>query len=687
LKSSISGPFFYLGLALLTAALAWRLIFFGISLNALPASADEANGVLAAKNMARGDFPLLITGSPYQFPIESYLLNPLVQVLPRNAFGARYVAVLTGFISLGGFLLIFLFWPSFRRAWPGFLLLLFPSAYWLIWQAAYIPTNYNPALMLAVFGLLLTLLARNKPPYPARLFFLAGLLLGLAFCAIMLTLPLLLMTGLYIFFSQDWKKGLRGLIPFCLGLTVGLMPFYLAGWFIPGANQAVAGSYPWPEALKRAWPLISQNLPIVMGITPCLYPDFKTTLSLIPGLALPFTIFYLLILGIVTLLRGGHHFTEFWRKKWFFLKSIDVFLGISWLGLLFFILSRRSHQHTYRYLLPLAWSFPFLIGYLYVISSRRVRTVLGTGVILLIFFNLTIGVALMRIWSKPGFASTQADMPDIQPALICLDHLRINRAYASMWVASRIAYETDERILCTQPYNTRFEGWPILYKKEVDSSGQAAYVLTHSDRFTAQRFEDDLKAMAVTSRRDACGEFLIYTDFTTDREPPGRRVSLDQLTIRASYNNASTGILKDGRKMERWGSHHPQEKGMWIEISLPSPRFLSAVGLWYNRYAHDMAPFLRILARKGNGWTPLVTSGAAELDRFAFQNNHPVYGDKMQTIPFPVTQTDALRLEIIDPNSQRDWSLVEIELYERIKDTGTPGFKQLNLHSLSQRRQ
>ena len=68
-------------------------------------------------------------------------------------------------------------------------------------------------------------------------------------------------------------------------------------------------------------------------------------------------------------------------------------------------------MHTYRYLLPLVWSFPFLTGYLYDISSRRIRVAIGAGAIILALFNLTTGIELMRTWSRPGFASTQADMP------------------------------------------------------------------------------------------------------------------------------------------------------------------------------------------------------------------------------------------------------------------------------------
>ena len=646
-------------------AVGLRLTFFTVSITHLPASADEAQGVLTSKNIARGELPLLITGSPYQFPIESYLLNPLVHFMPRNAFGARYIAVLTGLMALIGFLGIgrLLSFPC--QNWPGILLLLFPSAYWLLWQVGYIPTNYNPALMLSCFGLLLTLLSREKKDHQSWILVLSGILSGLAFCSIMLMLPILLMSGAFIFFKGDWKGGFKGIICFLAGLTIGLMPYFLAGWLIPGANQAVSGSYPWPEALKRAWPLVQKNLPVAMGITPCLFPDFKATLALIPGIALPFTIIYIIFLIMNTFVRMLHHVKQFSKKKGLTLDGIDIFVGISWLSLLFFALSRRSHQYTYRYLLPLVWSFPFLIGYLYALSSRWIKGVLGAGTILMILFNLATGIALMRVWSQHGFASTQADIPELRPAVACLDRLGIDRCYASMWMASRIAYETDERILGSQPYNTRFYGWPIPYKEEVDASRKVAYVLTHNDRFTSDRFDADLKEMKVTSHRDLCGEFFVYYDFQTEPKGAGTKISGGQVKVMTSHNPQAAGLLHDGRKNARWGSHHPQEKGMWIEIVLPSPRVLSGLELTYNQYAHDLAPSLKVQARKNNKWVPLLPSVPGKLDGFAFLNGHPVYGDKIQTIEFPATQTEALRLEIVDPNPKQDWSLVEIELVQK----------------------
>jgi hypothetical protein len=664
---SISGsrPWLTLCLVTLLAGLVLRLSFFGVSLVELPTSADEAQVVLQAKNITCGEIPLLFSGAPYQFPVEAYLLAPLVPFMPRNAFGARYLSVLLNFFSLFIFIyLARLIFPR-RQTWPAFLLLLFPSTYWLLLQAGYNFVNYNSALTLAALTLLLPVLAEKKARGRYLLSALAGLLGALAFGNNMLCLPLVGMAWVFLFFNWGWKQGPGSALSFGTGFVVGLFPFLAAKWLIPGAHQAVAGSYPLATAFSRIWPLTLTNFPVVMGITPCFFPDFKSTFTLLPWSTGYFTAGYFLFLVLITLVRVIHHLKEIPKIKWLHLQGIDLFVGISWLGLLFFALSRRSHSHTYRYLLPLVWSLPFLLCFFYTVVYRWMKGLVGVLIIFLAFFNLLTAMVLIQYWSKPGFAANQADTLPLKPAIDCLDRLGINRCYATMWLASRIPYETDERILCTQPYNTRFYGWPIPYKEEVDSSRHVAYVLTQSDRFTLDRFEADLKAMSVTSRRDSCGPFTIYYDFISGQEPPGIPVPKDQLAIRASHHTQEASRLKDGDRIRRWGSGASQEKGMWVEIELPSAHRLSGISLVYNRYAHDQAPALKVMARKNGSWLTLLPRVQASLDPFVFLNDHPVYGEKRQILTFPTTQAKALRLEVLEPNPRQDWSMVEIDLYQK----------------------
>ena len=93
-------------LCLFITAIFLRLVFLWISLTNLPVTSDEASSVLLAKMISRGEFPLLFLGQPYQFPIESYLMAPLVEWMPRSPFGARYQMIILGLLAVWGFILI-----------------------------------------------------------------------------------------------------------------------------------------------------------------------------------------------------------------------------------------------------------------------------------------------------------------------------------------------------------------------------------------------------------------------------------------------------------------------------------------------------------------------------------------------------------------------------------------------------
>jgi len=73
-----------------------------VSLGHMPATSDESNAALMAKEIAAGQRPLLIFGQPYQFPLDSYLQAPLVRLMPRNAWGARYLGIALGFAATAG---------------------------------------------------------------------------------------------------------------------------------------------------------------------------------------------------------------------------------------------------------------------------------------------------------------------------------------------------------------------------------------------------------------------------------------------------------------------------------------------------------------------------------------------------------------------------------------------------------
>jgi len=90
-------------------ALWFRIALFSAGCANMPATDDECIIALQAKQISRGEFSLLMLAQPYLFPLEAYLMAPVVNLLPHTAFGVRVMAFGFGLISL------FLGWCVFRR--------------------------------------------------------------------------------------------------------------------------------------------------------------------------------------------------------------------------------------------------------------------------------------------------------------------------------------------------------------------------------------------------------------------------------------------------------------------------------------------------------------------------------------------------------------------------------------------
>ena len=146
---------------LVATALVLRLVFFWISVSLVQPTADESIAQLMAEQIMRGDLPALFLGQPYLFPVESYIAAPLTALLPNNAFGARIVPALLQLAAVVVALLILTRMFRERPPWVAGLLLLFPSAYLLMMQAAYALPGYSGLLLLSGLAVLVALLPRR----------------------------------------------------------------------------------------------------------------------------------------------------------------------------------------------------------------------------------------------------------------------------------------------------------------------------------------------------------------------------------------------------------------------------------------------------------------------------------------------------------------------------------------------
>ena len=645
-------------------AIGLRLAFFAISVTHVPPTGDEALFTLDARRILHGHFPLVLTGTPYQFPFEAYLKAPFHNLLPTNALGARTIPLILSLLTIGLGLLVLRRQGPLRDTWPGVALMLFPSAYLMTIQTAYCPPGYTSLLFLHA-AVLYGLARRPRdgawhPYYTAGL----GLLAGFMTAVYSWGFPLLILSGLVVCPGAGLKKALKRIPCFIFCAAIGLAPFWLAKWLIPGSYQAVSGIRSWLKGfLAMLYSGLGSALPANLGGYIPVFPGKTTMLDTGPGMAVFVVALWLWLLGIAVgrpLRRRAASGPD--RALAF------AWAGVSILGLLAFSYYRTSDSALREYLLPVAWCFPFLAAYAYAGSGPWRRLVLGTCTMLLCAWNVAATVQLSGVWKERSFLPETLRLPDVRPAIDLLRQKRITRAYGSFWIAHPLTYLTDEQILCSQPFNERFPGWPLPYKKDVDAATEVAFVLKSYDRsvayLTPEDLEADLAALGWRAQREDAGGLAVFTDFRRDPANDLEPLPQENWTVSSGDNTGEANRLADGQLSSDWHAGVPQQPGQWIQLEWRPPHRVGKMALSYARYPRERAKALNVLVRVDGAWQPAARAAAPHLSHATIQNGHPVYRQAASDIlRWAPVLADGLRIEIQQPAEGRDWRIGEITLF------------------------
>lgn len=656
-------------------AVGLRLFVLGVSCAGIPAADDECITVLQAKQIAQGSFPLLFLGQPYGFPLDAYLMAPIVNLLPRTALGARLMAFGFGLVSLALGLLILRRWGRLADIWPGVLLLLYGSTFLLILQSGSALPGYPTLILLSSAALwIVQRQAGEGARRPALMAFVAGLLAGVACSVTLLALPILVVTGVALGLNGGWRRGLRAAPVFVLGGLTGLLPYVLVAFLHPAAREISMQSQSWQTALKELWsPVLDRTLPAALGIGSPVIAGSSERVAPFKELSFGFGLLWisLLVAGSWTMLAAA--WSRWRHERRLVLDPGALFVLISWLCLLLFVFSSRSHHRTYRYLLLAVWAFPFLVAYLYQNARGIRRGVLGAVTVLFVVVNLANTAAVLKRWSVPDFAVFLKSY-DLRPALQYLEERGVRHAYATYADAYRITFATDERIVCAQPMNERFPGWPVPFKETVDASTNVAYVLSDTYRFPPKDFERDLKTMGVSFRKQACGRYQVFTDFTDMRSAAntstgavsgdGGAILQNLLTADASHNASEANRMTDEGSTFWRCSGYLQQTGMWVSVRWDGLRPVRGVLLHSGKSGGDYPESLYVDYLSNNGqWERLPDPIRGQRKCFEFYNLHPVYGDTITSVPFPRSlDARGLRLELAEPRLNRAWTIGEISV-------------------------
>lgn len=607
----------------------------------------------------------------YQFPIQSIIEAPFVNFLPRDGFGSRFISYLTGFVSVVSLLVVFIRLAPVKKCWPGTILVLFPSAYLLMIQFGYPMLGYTSAIVLWSLALLLSSCLPSKDSKWVWLVVVVmGFLCGLSFTNNMLSLSVILPIAIVVCSGRNLKNMAIRSLNFGVGCLVGLTPYIVGALRYPGARDAVSGVRCIKNAISRLWePTLSFSLPRTLGVDPTVFPDSHITLGHPQWLVSIAGFVYLVLLLSVTIESIQKVIRASKNRHWLCFASREIFVGISWLGIIMFAFSGRANAHSFCYLASVAWVFPFIVYFAFDGFSKSRRIIVGSLAIIIAGFNIATSICLAQTWTTPDYARDAVHAPDLQPAIDFLHKEGISHCVASYWAAYRIDFLTDERILCSQPMNERFPGWPIPYKEKVDAETNVAYVLTEHIKYMKPKiFERHMKTMDVEAEHTTKGEFEIYYDFENESPPRGERIKALDINLKASDNLHNTDKMLDGDHQTFWRSKSMQEAGMWVEINLDKPMVLDRLLIYRGIYANDYPSDLVIERPTSEGWKEIPFDTYNEWgDKFQFKNDHPIYGlPTVKTYLFNSPQVSTLRLRISEPRKCWAWTITELELWGRM---------------------
>ncbi|MCB0345865.1 MAG: hypothetical protein KDD66_12160 [Bdellovibrionales bacterium] len=667
-KSKTPAAVLYVGAVLLVLAVLLRLAFAKVALGNLSVNADEAVSFLQAKYISEGHFPLLFWTQPYQFPYEAYFMSFLFDYLPWDSFGARIVQISLCLVSVCVFLLTFRYLGSWKTTWPGLLLILFPSAYWLTRQVGLLtPQHSMMALLACLIPLIVGASKRSTAPYYWCLA--GGIACGMALSNHLLSLSLAVSAAIVLCLGESFRSAVRNTLWFLPGFLVGLAPYLYAKLLIPGAYHRVSETLPLSQTIGRFWdPAVKDLVTTTLGIKLHIFPDGGERLNLFGYLVVPLAVFFLVLLGFVTVIR----IAAFWRRlrvnRWPSFELNDVFLGTTILALALLTLTGMDLRP--RYALHIVWCFPFLFAYAYAMLPRVGRAVMGVLCVMLVAVNLYTTSRLIAEWERPDFSAHFVNLFDLTSTYKYLEKKGTNTCYSGWWLAYRVIFDSKEKVICAPPFNDRFAQWPQpYYSKIVQQSKNPPYVFGRYVHryFRVGYFEKFLLKHRIIADRVKLKPYLAYSNFRHKDVPVSKLVPFDMVAPEANCNASDQELLSDGDLNTVWSSQAEQEQGMSLILTLKAELPVHALRMFtQDKVYEEHPPRVSVSARAVDGEWQVIAENLighpypVQLDKTI----EPYLFDYLElTFGFEPVMAKQIKIEVSTPQKGRDWRLAEIQLF------------------------
>lgn len=663
----MKGWVFKLTIALFAIAIGFRLALFLFALRHLPASSDEAWPALMAWHILKGEFPVVYWGQSYMGTLESFIGAALIPLFGFNIVTARLYPL---FFSLAFCWVSYLLARKLYGPTAGLVtlaVLAVPAPYLAMCGALIPPDN---CLAIATLGSLALLIAADlvfgaPDERPWWKFVLLGLTLGVAFWTHILVLSYVGVAALFLFL-RDKLIFLRGefwigVFAFCVG-SLPLLWYNATHDFATFAD--VGRTADWGESLAAARELFGITLHFLIGLKVMLYGDNSHFVGLPGWLAFLLAAIWIGALALVIAPR----FRSLLKLALLSVKKADgtaLLLALIAATAFMFCRSSRAGWSNVRYILPMASALPILLA----VGLARVRQ--WSRPVFFVLLAVVIGAQawgnwlLARAWNDPRVVGEDLDLPDTGRLFAFLKDRGIAHAYAHYWLSYRMTFESQERFICSEPYNMRFPGRDVKFIDQVRAAANVAYI-SHATLRLPDDFEANLKAIGGAYRKTEGDHFAVFHDFAPPYGPaPLREISRAGWSATADCNAEEAGKALDGLRATYWETGAPQAPGRRFQVDLGRLETVSKIRFELGDQVGDYPRGYKLeLSQDGRLWQKVLEVGDMAGNLF-WEGSHPrmLVGGDFFNAAFAPAPVRHVRITLTGSEPRAWWSISELRMF------------------------
>jgi hypothetical protein len=301
-----------------------------------------------------------------------------------------------------------------------------------------------------------------------------------------------------------------------------------------------------------------------------------------------------------------------------------------------------------RYLIPICFAIPILVGGLVASLARRSR-VAALGLLAVLVAPGVHDRWQYREWGAP------LQGRGARVGVAALERLGITRAYAHDRISLPLTLASRERVIVSDYHGIPYQP----YLDAVDDAASAAIVAHKVLQIPAPSdVRRSLQALHGRYRSAEAGPYVIFYDF----QPPevsGGWLSAARWKLDASAHPEQLAAVTDRDPLTVWSTDRTGEAGDWIAIDLGEPHRVEEVHLLSGVRIHDVPRAAGVeTSLDGVAWTERSRLLAVN---WYWWNGHPKYDDNgRSSFYFEPADARYVRVRLLEPTVQWNWSVAEI---------------------------